>query len=125
MRSPFLPEIFAQSSGLVVLGRSSCSLYSCLMESIRSWVLMPLPCLGDLALDGQLLGPPDDVLDHRPGSEVLVVHDLLVTVLIGDLEELVHLVVPVHLLDRRLDHEAHGLLPVAATQAPDLSLFQR
>ena len=28
MRSPFLPEIFAQSSGLVVLGRSSCSLYS-------------------------------------------------------------------------------------------------
>jgi hypothetical protein len=25
MRSPFLPEIFAQSSGFVVLGRSSCS----------------------------------------------------------------------------------------------------
>ena len=41
MRSPFLPEILAQSSGLVVLGRSSCSLYSCLMESMRSWVRMP------------------------------------------------------------------------------------
>jgi hypothetical protein len=41
IRSPFLPEIFAQSSGLVVLGRSSCSLYSCLIESSRSWVHTP------------------------------------------------------------------------------------
>ena len=29
MRSPFLPEIFAQSSGFVVFGRSSCSRNSC------------------------------------------------------------------------------------------------
>ena len=36
MRSPFLPEIFAQSSGLVVFGRSSCSRNSCLIESSRS-----------------------------------------------------------------------------------------
>src|SRR5438132_811887 len=27
MRSPFLPEIFAQSSGFVVFGRSSCAWY--------------------------------------------------------------------------------------------------
>ena len=39
MRSPFLPEIFAQSSGLVVLGRSSCSLYSWWIEAMRSSVL--------------------------------------------------------------------------------------
>ena len=41
IRSPFLPEIFAQSSGLVVLGRSSCSRNSCLIESSRSWVPIP------------------------------------------------------------------------------------
>ena len=41
MRSPFFPEIFAQSSGLVVLGRSSCSLYSCLIEATRSSVRTP------------------------------------------------------------------------------------
>jgi len=39
----FLPEIFAQSSGLVVLGRSSLSLYSCLMDSIMSPRRMPWP----------------------------------------------------------------------------------
>src|SRR4029077_1551904 len=42
MRSPFLPEIFAQSSGFVVLGRSSCSLYSWRIDTIRSSVRMPL-----------------------------------------------------------------------------------
>ena len=41
MRSPFLPEIFAQSSGLVVLGRSSCSLYSWWIDSMRSSTWMP------------------------------------------------------------------------------------
>ena len=41
MRSPFLPEIRAQSSGLVVLGRSSFSLYSCRIDSRRSSVLIP------------------------------------------------------------------------------------
>jgi hypothetical protein len=41
MRSPFLPEIRAQSSGLVVLGRSSCSRNSCLIEASWSSVQMP------------------------------------------------------------------------------------
>src|SRR5512132_3618700 len=35
-------------------------------------------------LDGHLLGPVDDVLDHRPGVEVLEVQDLLVAVGVGD-----------------------------------------
>ena len=86
---------------------------------------MPLPSPGDLALYGQLLGPPDDVLDHGPRGEVLVVHDLLVTVLVGDLEELVRLVVPVHLLDRPLDDEPHRLVPVATAQDLHLVLVQR
>ena len=43
MRSPFFPEIRAQSSGLVVLGRSSFSLYSRRMDSRRSEVRMPPP----------------------------------------------------------------------------------
>ena len=43
IRSPFLPEIFAQSSGLVVFGRSSCSLYSCAIDAMRSSVQMPDP----------------------------------------------------------------------------------
>ena len=43
MRSPFLPEIFAQSSGLVVLGRSSCSLYSWWIDAMRSSSRMPRP----------------------------------------------------------------------------------
>ena len=34
MRSPFLPEIFAQSSGFVVFGRSSCSLNSCAIDAM-------------------------------------------------------------------------------------------
>ena len=41
IRSPFLPEILAQSSGLVVFGRSSCSRNSCRIESKRSWVQTP------------------------------------------------------------------------------------
>ena len=55
MRSPFLPEIFAQSSGLVVFGRSSCSLYSCLIESSRSSVRMPLLAACDHPLDASFL----------------------------------------------------------------------
>ncbi len=43
MRSPFLPEIFAQSSGFVVFGRSSFSLYSWRIDSSRSSVRMPRP----------------------------------------------------------------------------------
>src|SRR4051794_39697389 len=69
-------------------------------------VLRPdaLGLAADVALDGELLRAPHDVLDHGPGREVLEVHDLLVTVLVGDLEEPVLLVRPVHLLDRLLDH---------------------
>src|SRR5579862_4543804 len=43
----------------------------------------------DLPLDGELLGPADDVLDHGAGGEVLEVEDLFVAVLIGDLDEAV------------------------------------
>src|ERR1700683_379934 len=49
---------------------------------------------GDDPLDGQLLGPAHDVLDHRPRGEVAVVEDLLVAVLVGDLEEAVLVVLP-------------------------------
>ena len=41
MRSPFLPEMRAQSSGLVVLGRSSFSLNSSVTAANRSAALMP------------------------------------------------------------------------------------
>src|SRR5436305_2691135 len=51
----------------------------------------------DLALDGQLLGPPHDVLDHGARREVLEVHDFFVTVLVGDLDEPVLVVGRVHL----------------------------
>ena len=117
MRSPFLPEIRAQSSGLVVLGRSSFSLYSWRIDSSRSSVRMPSRLVGDGPLDGQLLGPADDVLDHGPRREVPVVEDLLVAVLVGDLEEPVLLVGPVHLGHRLLDHGLDGLGRVAAAQA--------
>src|SRR3954454_21912408 len=40
---------------------------------------------GDQAFDRQLLRPAHDVLDHGAGGEVLEVHDLTVTVLVGDL----------------------------------------
>src|SRR5207244_1461919 len=43
MRSPFLPEIFAQSSGFVVFGRSSCSLYSWRIAAVRSSLRIPGP----------------------------------------------------------------------------------
>src|SRR4051812_48096647 len=80
----------------------------------------PLALAGDLPLDRQLLGPANDVLDHGSGREVLEVHDLLVTVLVRDLDELVLVVRPVHVLDGRLDHGLHGLLGVAAAQRADL-----
>src|ERR1043165_5657092 len=37
-----------------------------------------LPLARDVALDGELLGPAHDVLDHGSGREVLEGHDLLV-----------------------------------------------
>src|SRR6266851_3432697 len=67
---------------------------------------------GEGALDRQLLGAADDVLDHGPGREVLEVHDLLVAVLVGDLQKPVVLVVAVHLLDGALDHGRHRLVTV-------------
>src|SRR5579875_739832 len=66
-----------------------------------------------LALEGQLLGPAHDVLDHGPRGEVLEVERLLVAALVGDLEEAVGVIGPVHLLHRGLDHGRHGLVPVA------------
>src|SRR5205807_7123908 len=45
-----------------------------------------LALAGDGPLDGELLGPAHDVLDHGPRGEVLEVEDLLVAVLVGDLE---------------------------------------
>src|SRR5262245_3664480 len=73
------------------------------------------PLLVDLeiVLDGHLLGPVDDVLDHRTGVEVLEVEDLLVTVGIGDLEEPVLLDLGVHPLDSALDHGVDGAVPRA------------
>src|SRR3954452_7912971 len=51
-----------------------------------------LRALADLALDRQLLGAAHDVLDHGAGREVLEVHDLLVAVLVGHLQEPVRVV---------------------------------
>ena len=57
MRSPFLPEIFAQSSGFVVFGRSSFSLNSSMHESSRCCDPdAPLAALEEV-LDRQLLRP--------------------------------------------------------------------
>src|SRR5205807_134988 len=74
----------------------------------------------DRPLDGELLGPAHDVLDHGARREVLEVEDLLVAVLVGDLEEAVLLVVAVHLDDRAVDHGVDRLAPVAAAEALDL-----
>src|SRR3984885_13313956 len=60
-----------------------------------------LPGLQEL-LDGHLLRAGHDVLDHRPGVEVLEVQDLLVPVRVGDLEEPVLLGLAVHPLDDAL-----------------------
>ena len=48
--------------------------------------------------------PGHDVLDHRPGVEVLEVQDFLVPVGVGDLEEPVLVGLGVHPLDDRVDH---------------------
>src|SRR3954465_9621493 len=79
---------------------------------------------GDGPLDGQLLGPAHDVLDHGPRGEVLEVQDLLVAVLVRDLEEAVVVVVEVHLVDSALDHGVDRLAPIAAAQPLDLLLVE-
>ena len=94
IRSPFFPEMRAQSSGLVVFGQ-----VLVLLELVADGHLevvegQALLALGQEPLDGHLLGPPDDVLDHGTGVEVLEVQDLLVPGRVGDLEELVLLAGP-------------------------------
>ena len=84
-----------------------------------------LGAAGDEPLDGQLLGPPDDVLDHGARGEVLVVEDLLVAVLVGDLEEAVLLVLAVHLVDGGGDHLVDRGERVAPAQRRHLVLGQR
>src|SRR5215472_3234197 len=71
----------------------------------------------DVALQGQLLGPPHHRLDHGSRGEVLEVQNLLVTVGVGHLEEAVFLAEVVHLLHRRSDHALDGRLDVAAVLA--------
>src|SRR6266540_2842401 len=70
------------------------------------------------ALDRHLLGPGDDVLDHRAGVEVLEVQDLLVAVGVGDLQEAVLLGLRVHAVDRLEDQLLHlGLWQVLEDEA--------
>ena len=80
----------------------------------------PAALARDLPLDGELLGPADDVLDHGPRGEVAVVQHLFVAVLVGDLEELVLVVGPVHLRHGVLDHGLDRLGGVASPEALDL-----
>ncbi|AAS04156.1 hypothetical protein MAP_1839 [Mycobacterium avium subsp. paratuberculosis K-10] len=65
-------------------------------------------------LDRVLLRAVDDVLDHRPGVEVLEVHDFLVAVGVGDLQEPVVVDLGVHPLDDLLDHRLDAGGAVAA-----------
>ena len=124
MRSPFLPEIFAQSSGFVVFGRSSCSLNSCAIDAMRSLVRMPGGSPEIWRLIASFFAA-HDVLDHGARGEVLEEHDLLVTVLIRDLEESVLLVVGVHRLDRALDHRLHSLRGVTAAEVANFVGVER
>src|SRR3989442_10576426 len=50
-----------------------------------------LGAAADQALEGELLGPADDGLDHRARGEVLEVEHFLVAVGVGDLQEAVFL----------------------------------
>src|SRR5712664_2818790 len=73
-----------------------------------------LGAAGDQALEGELLGPAHDGLDHGAGGEVLEVEDLLVAVGVGDLEEAVFLGEAVHGLHAGDDHLLDGGGDVAA-----------
>ena len=112
MRSPLRPEIRAQSSGLVVFGRSSFSLNSSRTDSSMSAIRTPSSPERDRALHRLLLGAVDDVLQHRAAREVLEVEDLALALGVRDLEELVLLVLRVHRLDRLLDDAAHDRLRI-------------
>src|SRR3989454_6834505 len=71
----------------------------------------------DQALEGQLLGPPHDRLDHGARGEVLEVEDLLVAVGVRHLEEAVLLGEAVHRVDRGRDHRLDGAHGVTAEVA--------
>jgi hypothetical protein len=114
IRSPFLPEMRAQSSGLVVFGQVLVllELVDARLEQVRD--AQARLVVVEEVLDRHLLGAVDDVLDHRAGVEVLEVQDLLVAVGVGDLEEAVLLGLGVHPLDGRLDHARDAGVAVAA-----------
>src|SRR2546422_7161494 len=77
---------------------------------------------GDVALEGEFLGPAHDGLDHRAGGEVLEVEDFFVAVGVGDLEEAVLLAETVHRLHGGRDHGGDGGGDGAAA---DLGLRER
>src|SRR5690606_10449239 len=68
----------------------------------------------DEPLHGLLLGPVDDVLDHRAAREVLEVEDLALALGVRDLQELVVLGGRVHVVDRIADQPVDDLRGVAA-----------
>src|SRR5438093_13426935 len=81
-----------------------------------------LRAAGDVALEGEFLGPAYDGLDHRAGGEVLEVEDFFVAVGVGDLEEAVLLAETVHRLHGGRDHGGDGGGDGAAA---DLGLRER
>src|SRR5437867_7148539 len=81
-----------------------------------------LRAAGDVALEGEFLGPAHDGLDHRAGGEVLEVEDFFVAVGVGDLEEAVLLAETVHRLHGGRDHGGDGGGDGAAA---DLGLRER
>src|ERR1700730_1374226 len=78
----------------------------------------------DVALEGKLLGPPYDGLDHGAGGEVLEEENLLVAVDVGHLEEAVLLVEAIHLFQRGGNHPVDDGLPLATT-LPELGVVNR
>ncbi len=63
-------------------------------------------------LDRVLLGPVDDVLDHRTGVEVLEIHHLFVAIGVGDLKEAIVIDLGIHPIDDLLDHRLDAQRPV-------------
>ena len=63
--------------------------------------------------DRVLLGPVDNVLNHRAGVEVLEVHHLFVAVGVGDFKEAVVVDLGVHPVDDLLDHRLDAQRPIA------------
>src|SRR5439155_10077163 len=86
--------------------------------------LQPLLALRQEPLDGHLLRPGHDVLDHGARVEILEIEDLLVAGGVGDLQEAVLLGLGIHPLHRVLDHRRHGPGAVAAGRA-DVLVVER